>query len=285
MSIGHVIVRSAVAATLCAGALAPASAPPNDTLELPDGVTVFVEYPRYLNLWRRVDVAVDNQTDNGFTVLDLALRTPLFEELPPDEPDYTVLAHRRQDVPATLGAAVCPAPEGPSMVELTIEYEGERRHGVVAVDADPLQRVNTRECAERRAFDTVDITFGPRYEPFDGGVSTTIELRRRDRGRVTLTAVRGSVIFNITTPDTAPDTAPLAVLDTSNDSASVPVEINVARCGAHAASESKRSFQFAMWVTIDDSEEIFVIIEPTGDLRAHLEQVIVDCLESSGDPT
>lgn len=80
-----------------AGAAAERRAASLGELVLPDELVVGVEFPRYLQVERRLETIIDNQSDVDVTVIDVALRSPLFEPVDADEHDYIVASGRRQD--------------------------------------------------------------------------------------------------------------------------------------------------------------------------------------------
>ena len=84
--------------------------PPGAELALPDGVHIGVEFPRYLMVERRLEAIIDNQSDVDVTVIDVALRSPLFEPVEPDVHDYRVAAGLRQDLQMAVGPSICPRP-------------------------------------------------------------------------------------------------------------------------------------------------------------------------------
>ena len=263
----------------------PAAAPTTSaesSFELPTGVTVFVEFPRYLQLQRRLEVAVDNRSDTEFQVTSLALRSPLFEPVEPELRDTTVEIGRRRDMQIGLGRAVCPAPTGASTVEIEATLDGVTQHGVVDVDPAPLDRISAEECGREFVLDHVDVGFSADFTVTDGVVDTTLDLsRRQGDDPVTVTAVRGSVLIELAG---AEDGTPLASMATDEDSLAIPVRMRVIRCDPHAVIESKKTFQLATWVAIGDREAQHLVVSPEGELRGALEELIQQCLiaETSG---
>lgn len=265
-----------VAPTLDATVAPPATEP--TALTLPSGVTVFVEFPRYLHAARRLEVAFDNQSDSELTVTELVLRSPLFEPVAPDPRQTIVEVGRRRDLQIGLGAALCPAPSGPSEVEVTAEIGGQRQHGLVAIDPAPLDRISADECGRQFVLEQVGIGYAGVPAVVDGVVETSIELRRLAGDEpITATAVRGSVLLELR-PATAAD--PLAALPGDVDQASFPVRIRVSRCDPHAVIESKKTFELSIWVSIGDREPQRIVVTPEGELRAVLEGLIQDCLRA-----
>lgn len=258
----------------------PIAGPPGE-LVLPDGLVVGVEFPRYLMVQRRLEAIIDNQSDVELTVIDIALRSPLFEPVDADVHDYTVAAHLRQDLQMGVGDSICPPVAGPSMIEMTIEIDGERQHGLVEIDATPIERISDTECNQEFVLDNVDIEFGPEFEVADGVMTTAITLTRRSGAdTIRLTATRGSVLI-VVLPVEAPE--PLATLPSGETNVAAPVTMHVGRCEAHAVADAKKPFQFAVWVTVGDSPELFVTVTPEGELRAALEALIQECIAETPD--
>ncbi|MPZ87856.1 MAG: hypothetical protein GEU81_07230 [Nitriliruptorales bacterium] len=92
---------------------------------------------------------------------------------------------------------------------------------------------------------------------------------------MTVVDVGGTVIFTIRTVSELPK--PLLRLDPATESAEIPVEISASRCDAHALTESKKSFVFPMWVSLGEAPEQYLEIEPEGDSRRLLEQLLDEC--------
>jgi hypothetical protein len=261
--------------TSAAGTTAPLTST-EPALELPSGVTVFVEFPRYLQLQRRLEVAVDNASDTEVEVTSLALRSPLFEPVEAEERDTLVEIGRRRDMQIGLGPAVCPAPTGASTVEIEATLDGVTQTGVVEVDPAPLDRISAQECGTEFVLDHVDVGFSPEFTVADGLVDTTLDLgRTQGDDPITVTAVRGSVLIELAG---AEGSTPLASMASGEDSLAIPVRMRIIRCDPHAVIESKKTFQLATWVAIGDREAQHIVISPEGELRAALEELIQECL-------
>ena len=208
----------------------------------------------------------------------MVLRSPLFEPVAPDPRQTIVETGRRRDLQIGLGAAVCPAPVGPSEVEVTADIDGQRQHGLVAIDPAPLDRISADECGRQFVLEQVDIGYGADPAVVDGVVETSIELRRSAGDEpITATALRGSVLLELR-PLTAAE--PLAALPGGADEASIPVRMRVSRCDPHAVIESKKTFELSIWVTIGDRQPQRIVVAPQGELRTVLEGLIQDCLRA-----
>lgn len=279
---------TAVTAVVCAssapGAAGRSTALPGQ-LVLPDGLTVGVEFPRYLHVERRLEAIIDNQSDVDVTVIDIALRSPLFEPLHADIHDYTVAAQLRRDLQLGVGEAICPPMDGPSMVEMTVEIDGEQQNGLVEIDPAPIEAINDTECDQQFVLDTVDIELGPHFEVADGVITTAITMTRRTGDdRIALTAARGTLLYLLEPAEPAEPAAaaePLATAEGDERSAAASITLRVIRCEPHAVAESKKSLQFSVWVTVGASPEYFVTIVPGDDLVVALEALVQECVAAS----
>lgn len=257
--------------------------PPAEMLELPDGLTVGVEFPRYLMVQRRLEAIIDNQSDTDVVVVDVALRSPLFEPVEADVHDYQVAAGLRQDLRMDVGASICPAPGGPSMIEMTVEVDGVRSHGVVEIDVSPITAISTRECGEQFVFEHADVEWGPDFTVADGELTTTVTLTRRDGDEeMSITAVRGSVLY-IVSPATEPaDDAPLGTMAAGETTGTAPVLMHVGRCEPHAIGDVKKPYSFNVWVTVGDSDPYPLELLPGAEIQAALAELLQECIAADG---
>ena len=253
--------------------------PPAPMLDLPDGVTVGVEFPRYLMVQRRLEAIIDNQSETDIIVVDVALRSPLFEPVEPDVHDYPVAAGRRQDLRMGVGESICPPADEASMIEMTVEIDGERRHGLVAIDISPITKINTRECGERFVFEHANVEWGPEFTVDDGVLTTTVTLTRRDGDEaMSVTAVRGTVLYLVLPAAEASDGTPLGTMAAGESSGSAPVVMRVGRCEPHAVADVKKPYSFGVWVTIGDSEPYPIELLPGEEIKAALAELLQECI-------
>ena len=263
-----------------AAAASPAtSEPPAEMLILPDGVEVGVELPRYLMVQRRLEVIIDNQSDTAIVLVDVALRSPLFEPVAPDSHDYTVAAGLRQDLQMGVGESICPPVDEPSMVEMTVEIDGERRHGLVEIDIEPLIELYTRECGERLVFEHADVEWGPDFAVDDGVVTTAVTLTRRQGDEpMSITNVRGTVLYLVLPASPPSEGEPLGTMAAGESTGSAPVIMRVGRCEPHAVADVKKPFSFGIWVTVGDSEPYFLEVLPGTELQSALGGLLQECI-------
>lgn len=264
-------------ATRATGSLvAPSTTLP--TIELPAGVEVFVEFPRYLHLQRRLEVAFDNQSDQEILVEAVGVRSPLFEPVALEEPSSDVEVGRRRDLQVGLGVAVCPPPDGPTQVEVVAQIGAVRRHGVVEVPVEPLARISATECGRKLVLEHVEVGYADEHTVRDGVLETGLTLRRLQGDEpIAVTNVRGSVLIELAAQTAS---TPVAVMAPDADTLDVPVRLRVIRCDPHAVIESKKTFQLATWIAVGDREAQHLVVSPEGELRAALQTLIDDCLRA-----
>ena len=253
--------------------------PPVPILDLPAGVNVGVEFPRYLMVQRQLEAIVDNQSEADIIVVDVALRSPLFEPVEPDVHDYPVAAGRRQDLRMGVGASICPPADEPSMVEMTVEVDGVRRHGLVEIDISPIAKINTRECGEQFVFEHASVEWGPEFTVHDGVLNTTVTLTRRESDEaMSVTAVRGTVLYLVLPAAEMSDGTPLGTMAVGESSGSAPVVMRVGRCEPHAVADVKKPYSFGVWVTIGDSEPYPIELLPGEEIKAALAELLQECI-------
>lgn len=260
------------------GSTAPAAPPTLPALALPAGVEVFVEFPRYLHLQRRLEVGFDNDGDEELVVESVGLRAPLFTPIPLDEPTTRVEVGRRRDLQIGLGSAVCPAPGGPAQVEVVAEIGGVRQHGLIDVPIEPLQQISDSECGRELVLEAVDVGLGDEFSVEDGVLTTALTLARRTGDEpIEVTNVRGSVLLELM-PVTA--ATPLAAMAPGQADLAVPVRMRVIRCDPHAVTESKKTFQLAVWIAVGERETQHLVVAAEGALRDELQALIDECLRA-----
>ena len=273
-------VAGAVAAVLGAVALASGTSEPPEPTETPvapDGVTATVEQTTAFQARGLLEIAISNRSGAEFAIGSLRLVSGSFVTVEPTPRDAVIPSGpRRVIVPVDYGPPRCTAGTAPpDAVEVSTPGGGELR--LVPVDRDGSQflaRLHERECGQRRIRETVDISFdGPFTDAGPASVRAAVRLRRLDAAdgtEVTVAAVRGTVVFTVTTSADAP----LLVLGDGDDEASVEIDISASRCDAHALIESKKSYRFPFWVAVGDAQPRYIEVEPEGEARRVLERVL-----------
>lgn len=262
-------VLGAVLLTSCGGP-APAAAP---STAPPPGVSVFLTQQRSDEPLHALEISVRNATDTPVYFADVQLATASFKTLPPARIDTTFPRTEQTDLRVPYGEAQCDPravpPVQPATVTANVRTgDGPLRKVVFAVPhPDPLlTRLLHAECSAYLIKAAATFSWGTSWK------------RAGDflRGEVTLTRPPGSTrkvtlrVIDATTHYTVRRVSggePWAVLEPSQQSVSVPVEINPSRCDGHAFAEAKKANLFPFRASLDQDEERVVIVVPPKEVQ------------------
>lgn len=242
-------------------------------------LAAFVEFPRYLQLKRTVEVAVTNSGEDPARILSVDLDSTAFTDTPAVSFDSTVGPGRRRDLQVPLGDAACDAVESEdptAIAHLVVDGVGRV---ALEIDPAPLQEIADDECGRARVFEAADIAFGDEWAVEDDVLIVPITVRALGDSPVTLEQVAGSVIFvveAVAPVDGSTDRVELTA-EPGAPEAETSVRIRAERCEPHAVAESKKTFVFPIWVRVADDEVRYVTIEPDPPLRAALQVLIDEC--------
>jgi hypothetical protein len=195
----------------------------------------------------------------------MTLRPAGFEVLDPTPDDVRLDAGNSVDLKVPYGAARCDAdPAGASDVVFDVEQDGRvSRFRLPLQDSrGVLGRLHATECTEQSLRRQVEFALTGGWSPPPDGLvlRTTLTLRRLEgNAQVTVTQLGGNVLFALRA---GPPEGPVAVLAPEAQEVTVPFEIETVRCDPHALTESKRSTAFPLFVSIDGSEPVQLIIGP-----------------------
>ncbi|CAN5485601.1 hypothetical protein BH24ACT5_BH24ACT5_02930 [soil metagenome] len=264
------------------GSVRAADAAPAAPLDLPDGVTVGIEYPRYLQPTRGgFEIIMDNQSDGDLLVTELQLLSPLFEVEAPTSVDVTIRAGLRNDLRVPFCASVCPPAEVPTHVVMTIETDDVTQHGVVEIDPGPVAGVNRTECGALEVAEHANIAFADEYRIDDATdtLHATITVSRRaGDDPLSIDTVRGTVLYRLEPPEPLAEGDVMATLEPGEESIEVPVVLLAARCEPHAVADVKKPYDMAVWVTIGDGDTTYVPLRPSDPVIAGLQELTRRCV-------
>ncbi len=238
----RVVVCLAAALALAAcGRQTPAAAP---------GPTVTLEQSRDNENRHLLQVVVTAGTA-PVMVRGLQLRGGGFVQVPPTPRDDVVEAGTRTAFPIPYGEALC---EGrPAPVVMLVDTPAGRLEVEVADDT-LLPRLRARECA----LGTLQRTASFALEGLQrsGQQVTGALLVRRTAGAstVTVSSAEGSVIFTL-----RPGALPAILTSTQ---VVIPVTLSAARCDAHALTESKRTYSFPVYASLDGGKPLYLLVTP-----------------------
>lgn len=275
----------AVAIVAGLGPVRAADAAPASPLDLPDGVTIGIEFPRYLQPTRGgFEVTIDNQSDDDLHVTELQLLSPLFEEQGPTTADVTIRAGLRNDLRVPFGPSICPPADRPTQVAMTIEADGVTQHGVVEIDPEPVASVNRTECGVLEVAEHADIAFADEYtidDDTDTLYATVVVTRRAGDDPITIDTVRGTVLYRFEPPQPLAEADVMATLAPGDSSVDVPVVLLAARCEPHAVADAKKPYDMAIWVTIGNGEETYLPLRPSDPVITGLQELTRRCVANT----
>lgn len=289
------VVMAAIALAVLAGCQTPAatsddgesSGPPAveahaSSVAVGSDLDVGIEYPRYLQTRRRVEVTVANTGDRPVTIKRLELDAAQFSSLPPVAKDADIGPGRRVDLQSDFGAAVCDVDEdGPASAILRIDADGTTRDVAFPLPVDVLSDIHDDECGQLAVMEAVDLRLSGQSTDRGDGLQTDLVIRRAgSREPVSVTNIRGSVIFTVTPVDGAE--APLVELTSGQEVARLPVLIKASRCDPHAVAESKKTYLFPVWVQVGDTTAQFVTVDAEPSMRERLDRLIDECMARAG---
>jgi hypothetical protein len=251
------------------------------TTELPSpvgGLVATIEVSRLFSLQRALALGLQNVGDEPVVVRYIQLETPLFETEPLTAREVLLQPGRRELVmPVPYGPPVC---EGnPSVDSFTavvvLEDDRQLKMGAPEKGAGGIGRLHGRECAAEGVHETVDLRFGDDWTADGRSVTGELVLEQRHPGTTAdVDEVAGSVIFGVTV-DREP---PILHVRDGEPVDRVPIVVSADRCDPHALIESKKTFVFLSWVSVDGSEPVPVEVIPTGQARAALDQLLASCM-------
>jgi hypothetical protein len=213
-----------------------------------------------------VRVGLTNEGADDVSVRQVQLVAPPFSLDPVDRSDRSALAAgRKVDVRVPYGVPDCSAE--PTAVEdphVTLVLDDPARTEVVVpVDGDVLDGLLRRLCGEQRLAELADVGFGDDWTREGDGVVGTLEMRRdagvTERPELVLVDTAPTVIFALVPLQGSPPA--LATLPADEDVVSVPVRVGSPRCDPHALLESKKTYTFAAWVSVDGGEPLWLPVE------------------------
>lgn len=232
---------------------------------------------------QRVEVAVRNTGETRLVVESVRLEVPGFRIPGPLPKDSPVFAGGVVNLPVPYDGVDCPATGAPEIGRATVTLRvrpdndpaATRTAALVAGDRGLLQRIADRECAVERAAEQVDLGFTGRWrveQTTDGPVAHG-ELRAEllDGDGLRITQVAGAILYGLRPEDGAP--SPLASISPDRPVARVPLVAYAARCDPHTIGEIKKPYEFLVWVSGADGEELALTPEVTDRDRAALQQV------------
>ena len=215
-----------------------------------------------------LNVLLSNPTDEAVQVRTLALDDDRFAPVAVTERLVTVQPHAdRLLVPIALGPARCLGILGePRIVggggSIAIDDAGRRVLDGVVDDACVLDAIGR----------SASIGFVGAGTPVsDVAVDVVLRLERgRGTEPVTVDGVGSNVIFTVSSDDLPATLAP------GDERLDVTVRFSAERCEPHAMAETKKTYQFPLWVALAGGAPAFVELTVDGEARTALDRALND---------
>jgi hypothetical protein len=236
-------------------------------------VALNVEQYRDDEVAHAIQIAVRNHEPGPIAVEDVRFDSPDFMptgrvgyEGEPVPPGGLQIDFKTPYGKGRCDGATVPAHAGPATAVLRIQSADGTADDYRYPLADPqglLDRLLAADCRQVLVANVADISFGDTWTVTRGGsqpvLHGTVELHRTNLDRsVAVTDLLGSVLFEIHKPRQAP----LATLPKGATQASFPIAVTTPRCTGHAFGESKQTYYFRVWVSIDGAEPVGVTFVP-----------------------
>jgi len=192
----------------------------------------------------------------------IALVSPRFTDVPATTVDGDLAPGQQINFSIAYGAARCDQDAGKPVLVLEAGERVERL--AVPTPAQILDRLWRAECDQKRLEAAFTVEWGQSWTQVpatDGGAARLrgeLKLTATGDERITVTDVRGSVLFEL---DTAP-AGKQPITELASGSRMVPVEIGVRLCFKHGLIEAKKNFDFTLYARLGDADQTYRTITP-----------------------
>lgn len=210
---------------------------------------------------KRVEIGVTNRSGEQVTIDTIELKVPGYSGGGVQRKGEPLPAGQQVNLPTPYGDVFCDdnfQPRvGRARVGILVHTASDptpRR--VVVRPTDPrglLKRIAGQTCLAQRLDSEVKLSFAPRWRREGHGADTVLhgalEVRLLTDQPRDVTQIAGSVIFDLI-PDgpTRRSGAPIGRVTPDHPSDSIPVLIRRSRCDGHARGETKKPYEFLVWV-------------------------------------
>jgi hypothetical protein len=234
---------------------------------------------------RRLAVALTNASSEPVTVLRVQLAAPGFEPEPATERIVALAPGARVDLRTQYGDARCdgPPPQPPDLALVTVQAPDgsqEELRVVLPQGTGLLERIRTRDCAQRELRAAVDLQLGPTWtRDGDRLAGDLVVTRRAGAEPVTVTEPAGHIVFTVRPAAAA---SPLVVLAPGQSRAEVALTITPTRCDGHALASNSRGSIFGFYVAVGDAEPLQTPVTAEPALQTQLDELAGDVCQPAG---
>lgn len=258
------------------------------TAGAPEGLAAEIDQRNRLDETAEVmPVLLRNSGDGPVTITRLELVAPSVVT-EPEGNSITVRPGWTRRIRLPLKPSRCPVrgapPTGPAAVVMTVTSSGNADRDVRLPAPDPeneLGRLAREDCEVQRLLRVTDIGFGGQWrratddgEPLLRG--DLVIARRAARPAMTVTGIRGNVIFGL-----RPSSEPPWRLGVADRRRAIPVEVTVRRCDLHALIEVKKIFVFSTWAKLAGEDEQYLELRLDPGAESQLRQLVADTCQPS----
>lgn len=241
-----------------------------------------MSFPRPLQADRWVEILVSGTTDDDWLVTSARIESPYFEAAAAVGRNVRLFDGSLAHVKVPLGAVTCPADASRKAVAYLelVHDSGATSSLTLELPEDVLIGINQDECEAKAVTDIAMPNLGKPQGGEGTIVESTLSLTRgtvEPHASVTVTAMRGSVIFGM--EPMRSEELPLT-LAAGADGASINVVFEASRCDDHAFAESKKTFVFPVWLSVDGAEPVYYELRPEPDLKQALQEAFDACGQS-----
>lgn len=244
--------------------------------DAPGDLHALVERSRLFAPERMLEVVFMNSGESVRQLSAYRLDSPFYEPIALHERAVALrTGGGRISMPMPYGSPRCTAaaPDDGGTAIVAVVDGGEVR---LPIDATPLRQQHAADCAVVQVEAAADLRFGDEWAPGEPGtVVGTISLRQRTDGTsVSVQEMAGTVIFSLIFDDEVSGTLRV---DDEDEEVTMPVVVSAAGCSAHALTESKKTYKFPTWVSVDGAEPVRIELEPEGAAYDALEGLLSFC--------
>jgi hypothetical protein len=228
---------------------------------------------------RRLAVALTNEGAEPVTVLSVQLAAPGFEPQAATERVVELAPGARVDLRTQYGAARCdgPPPGPPDLARVTVrapDGSQDELRVVLPPGTGLLERIRTKDCAQRELRAAVDLQLGPTWtRSGERLVGELVVLRGSGDAPVTVTEPAGHIVFTVRPAVAA---SPLVALAPGQRRAEVALTLTPTRCDGHALASNSRASIFGFYISVGGAEPLQTPVTADPALQAQLARLAAE---------
>jgi hypothetical protein len=206
-------------------------------------------------------------------VVSVQLVSPYFAPAAAREFGQQLEAGRRVDFPVPFGAVRCPAGAEPTELVIVVVGTPEPLH--LKVEPGGLTRLHEKGCQAQEFEKALTVEWGPGWTQVAGHpahLRGELRLRRTVGADVQLTAIQGSVLYDLAAAGPLP-----RISGDGDGGTALPVEIGVRLCSKHGLTEAKKVFDFTLSGRLGTGDVRRRTITPPPAVQAAARTLLATC--------